>query len=289
MIFDPARPGKARTDARYDLGFIRVVLARYDETGNAMGTAKEFDIPYSNTVSKWARRRDSLGDDWPNAHDVAVHREDNLNRAAQRDRSREWTREYVKRRYFAGGPTQVPSLGTTRRLRALAAIGWTQKDVAAELGLSPQRINHLTRGRYPLLYPSTVAAVTAVYDRLGMVVPIDPPVVKERGQRPHEACRRRARRLGWKPPLAWDDDTIDNPRARGQLGRTTARPRHEVDPIVVERVLDGDNTLDTTTAEKFEIMRRWLADGRTERSLCERMGWRESRYSPRPDDAEEAS
>ena len=48
-----------------------------------------------------------------------------------------------------------------------------------------------------------------------------------------------------------------------------------------DKVILAGEKLPTTTAERREIMRRWLASGRTESSLCERMGWKASRYTPR--------
>jgi len=39
------------------------------------------------------------------------------------------------------------------------------------------------------------------------------------------AATRRAAARGWAPPLAWDDDTIDDPNATPDLGAETPRPQ----------------------------------------------------------------
>jgi hypothetical protein len=39
---------------------------------------------------------------------------------------------------------------------------------------------------------------------------------------PSDYYRNKARGLGWAPPLAWDDDLIDNPQAKPDLGERRA-------------------------------------------------------------------
>lgn len=56
------------------------------------------------------------------------------------------------------------------------------------------------------------------------------------------------------------------------------RPPGEIDDAVVERVLGGD-ILPTTAAERRLILARWLARGGSEKSLCDRMGWKTARYT----------
>lgn len=94
----------------------------------------------------------------------------------------------------------------------------------------------------------------------------------------------RARNAGYPPPLAWDDPgTLAWPggirvEAHGVRGREPKRTY--VDPIVVAELLAG-RTVDSTRQEKEAAMARWLAWGRSERSLCEMHGWHSGRYVPR--------
>ena len=96
----------------------------------------------------------------------------------------------------------IPAVGTTRRLRALAANGHPLYRIADETGVARTHVRSLARGPQPLVTTAVARKVAAVYDRLWNVD----------GGSVH--TRNRAAALGWVPPLAWDDDTIDNPDAK---------------------------------------------------------------------------
>jgi hypothetical protein len=150
-------------------------------------------------------------------------------------------------------------------------LGWTGTDIAAALGWSHR--NHVRRilvgqkGKpCNWIERRTHYAVAEVYERLCMVIP------------PHKPCRARTRtqaeRKGWPPPLAWEN--IDNPDETPRGGRSRT-PKHDVDPIVVERLLAGQR-VESTKGERDEAMRLWLSWGRSEKSLCELHGWHDGRY-----------
>ena len=101
---------------------------------------------------------------------------------------------------------RVDITGTTRRLRALVAIGYTQADLAARLGITPANSTALFHAQGRVL-ASTALKVVDLYDRLSMT------------SGPSQAARDRARRLKWAPPLAWDDEDIDDPAAKPDLGQ----------------------------------------------------------------------
>ena len=101
----------------------------------------------------------------------------------------------------------VSACGSIRRLRALAATGWTFQQIA-EQGAVRRHIYSecVQRGR---VYAATRAAIADVYARLWDRTPPDTT--------PARRARLRAQREGWPPPLAWDDGHgphgIDNPAA----------------------------------------------------------------------------
>lgn len=108
----------------------------------------------------------------------------------------------------------------------------------------------------------------------------------------HIHTMNRARNAGHRPPLAWDDPgTLAWPGGIPSPMHGTHRPRHlnlasnthDYDENVVIRILAGDK-VPATLAERLEVMRRWLAAGRSERSLCKRMGWKDGRYTERADE-----
>jgi hypothetical protein len=87
--------------------------------------------------------------------------------------------------------------GTTRRLQALVAIGWDTEHLASQLGWTPNCLTAVLNGSNP---PNgTHHPVATLYDRLSMT------------PGPNPDARTHAQQHGWAPPLAWDDDDLDNP------------------------------------------------------------------------------
>lgn len=99
----------------------------------------------------------------------------------------------------------VPSMGAIRRLRALYALGHPNLMIAQEAVVSRDMVHALVSGKHAKLGVEIDQRVRAAYDRLSMQT-----------GRPGRT-RRWAERNGWAPPLAWDDDTIDDPRAVPQV------------------------------------------------------------------------
>ena len=136
----------------------------------------------------------------------------------------------VKRRK-AGLTGLVDATPTQRRLRALAAIGWDCRTIAAKLGIGTRQVVQL-RGDRRLVRTSTDTRVRALYEELSMMLPPD-GIASRSG-------RTRAARDGWAPPLAWDDGMgphgIDNPAATPVTGRprktrTAAEKIEELDML----------------------------------------------------------
>jgi transcriptional regulator with XRE-family HTH domain len=113
----------------------------------------------------------------------------------------------------------IDATGTVRRVRALVAMGHSQKTLADEVGCAFTYISSLTHGRRPMVTVALARSVQRAYDKLWMSVGSS------------VRARLKAERLGWHGPLAWDDDTIDDPKA---LPQTDAVP-----PAVTE----GENVL----------------------------------------------
>lgn len=104
---------------------------------------------------------------------------------------------------LASPGARVSSVGTVRRLRALAVIGYTNAYIAERLGLADRcGLNKLIAGRHAHVTASRAAAVSELFDELW-----DKPG-------PSDRARRWAAKHGWAPPMAWDDDSIDYPSAQ---------------------------------------------------------------------------
>jgi len=90
----------------------------------------------------------------------------------------------------------VPAEFSRRRVRALLALGWTH---ARMLELSGVRTAVMLNAKEPRVTWRTHVRVRTMYEQLSMTLG------------PSQATRTRARKAGYPPPLAWDDDAIDRP------------------------------------------------------------------------------
>lgn len=117
----------------------------------------------------------------------------------------------------------VDSTGTRRRVQALVARGWSQSKLAARLGMQPGNFGEIVYRR-PAVTAATARAVERLYAELWDQ---PPPEASHRDKIAASRARRYAAERGWPPPAAWDDEAIDNPRAKPsgwrRDGRASAR------------------------------------------------------------------
>lgn len=154
--------------------------------------------------------------------------------------AREAWRVYNKRRREGRlEPAVIPSLGTARRLRALAAIGWPRREIAARLGYGKQMVGHLERPLRAHVTVRTAAKVAALYNELQGITG------------PCTRTRLKAAALGyWAPPLWVDiDDPADDPGSADE----------ESDVVAVERACRlGVERFDLAAVDYQEVKRRLL-------------------------------
>lgn len=152
---------------------------------------------------------------------------------------------------------RVDATGTRRRIQALVAIGWTLAELSRRLGIRRSNMR-LHRSGQQHITERTRRDVAALYEELW-----DKPPAGPSGDR----MRAWAASLGWVPPMAWDDDRIDDPRARA-AGGLTPRRRATVDLDEVTRLLDQGETR-VAVAARLGISRnalRWrLAQAKARR------------------------
>jgi hypothetical protein len=169
--------------------------------------------------------------------------------------------------------TTVPRVGARRRIQALAAIGWSlrlQRDQFARRRRPGQgRIlpaNVLYRSESPHIRRATHEVIAETYQALCMT------------PGPSSAARRRAARLGWPPPLAWDD--IDDPDETPQGYERDQRPRQadEVDHVVVWRRMEGIRSDRPTRAEAELIVGELARRGRSVTAIEHTTGLNPRRY-----------
>lgn len=142
-------------------------------------------------------------------------------------------------------------------LRALVALGWSQAKLARRLGMQASNFARVVTSA-DAMKRQTVDAVLALYAELSMT---PPPESNQRERIAASRARRRAKELGWLPPLdleaeGWTD---------------TGEPY--LDESAIQRRLDGDTSVHLTRAERRELtarMHRWRM---STRSMSNRTGY----------------
>lgn len=147
----------------------------------------------------------------------------------------------------------VEPSGTVRRLRALVAIGYTETELSAHLGMLMGNFSPLIHGRRPRVTAATYAATRALFDQLW-----NQPLTGAKADR----ARRLARRNGWFGPLAWDDidDPGEQPNAQGP-----AADGPLIDEMAIDLALSGVEVKLSSAERRVAVQRlhaeRW-SDGR---------------------------
>lgn len=164
----------------------------------------------------------------------------------------------------------IPAHGARRRIQALLALGWRHEDISAAGGFTPRRSPTILHQPGSWITRATHDAVAVAYDALSMT------------PGPSARTRRRAEQLGYAPPLAWDDDAIDDPGATPACGwePTTTHQAVDLDELMLlvnagedpARVLDrvGTNAVAVTRrAERHgrrDVVRAFAAAAKTPRT-----------------------
>jgi hypothetical protein len=94
----------------------------------------------------------------------------------------------------------IPAIGTQRRLQALVAFGYSHMALAARLGIGNSALGRVYR--QTRVTAQLAHNVDALFRELQLI------------PGPDRRARLRAQRMGWALPLAWDEDTIDDPAAQ---------------------------------------------------------------------------
>jgi hypothetical protein len=111
---------------------------------------------------------------------------------------------------LVAGGARTDATGTRRRLQALQALGWSQRRLAELLDTQQVVVGKAARGKSQFVTVATARRVRDLYDHIWN----QPPPSATRYERQSATnARRAAAERGWVPPLAWDDDTIDDPNA----------------------------------------------------------------------------
>lgn len=96
----------------------------------------------------------------------------------------------------------VPSIGSTRRMRALVALGHPVRTIADAAGMEYSTASYLLNGHPDTIHYELTQRVDRAYRLLSETTGT------------HVRSLRRAQREAFAPPAAWDEESIDDPQAR---------------------------------------------------------------------------
>lgn len=158
------------------------------------------------------------------------------------------------------------AIGTHRRLQSLVALGWSQSKLGERLGIEPHNMTRVVASGFGV-QARTARAVAALYEELSMTLP---SAETHREKISVARSRRMARERGWLPPLALDDDRLDdvdyNPLAE------THQADAGVDEAAILRRAAGDRGVRLSRVERLELVRRLNAAGLNDHQICDRTG-----------------
>lgn len=152
---------------------------------------------------------------------------------------------------------RLPAFPITRRIQALMAIGHTAEVIGAEVGRGRAAVIATARMR-KWVTPATDAAYRAAYDKLSMIPGVS------------ASTRARSRCWGYAPPLAWDEDSIDDPASQPRFGPQRSSDG-EVDEAAVERALANDPSALTRMVDRRAAIARMRAAGVEVPVIAERL------------------
>lgn len=161
----------------------------------------------------------------------------------------------------------IDATGTRRRIQGLVCLGYSVSHIAERLGWTSANFHGLLAHQGQVTV-ATAKAVADLYDALSMT---PNRASDHRGKIARSRAVRYAAAMGWVPPLAWDEDTIDDPY-------TEPEDADEVDEIAVGRALGGHRTAALTKPERTEVVRRWQSSGRPLAELERATGINPHRY-----------
>lgn len=154
----------------------------------------------------------------------------------------------------------VDATGARRRVHALVLAGHDLKWLAAHCDLNKAILSAVAHQYRTRINIDTHLKIAALYDEL----------YAEDG--PSKRAAMRAQRAGWVPAWAWTDHTIDDPRARPWQGTGLRRGSSTViNEVAVTAACNGQR-VDTTIADRREIVRRLHADGLNDQQIARLTG-----------------
>ena len=150
-------------------------------------------------------------------------------------------------------PTRrVPAVGSIRRVRALYRAGHLTLRIAAEADIGRSMVCSLASAELETITAVVADGITRTYERLA---PLTGPSTRN---------RNRATAANWRGPDRWHPEDLD------VLNLDVTPDAEFLDPIAIERAMNGDTTVLTRT-ERLEVTRLMTERGDTAEDIAARI------------------
>lgn len=158
---------------------------------------------------------------------------------------------------------RIDSTGTRRRLQALIRIGWSQRKLAAALGMTDQNFSKVLLVQQGVTV-KRAREVRELYERLWDASPPARTAAEKRGV---TMAKRKGVRLDWLPPMAWPDESIDDP----EYDPGAVADESVVDELAIDLAVEGRG-VPLSHQERLLAVARLTAAGKSAREIAERIG-----------------
>ncbi|MDR0417661.1 MAG: hypothetical protein LBH76_10210, partial [Propionibacteriaceae bacterium] len=141
--------------------------------------------------------------------------------------------------------------GARRRLQGLVAMGWSVAQIARRAGWDPANVQGLLAGRREA-GPRAIAEICALYDALWGGDPL-----RAAGGTPESVqwSQERAAHAHWASPLAWDDDSLDDPAAVAAEPRPADQPLEDLLADIGEMADQGADLDEAARRAGYDVAR----------------------------------
>lgn len=133
-------------------------------------------------------------------------------------------------------------------------MGWPMEEIAIRVGVCRTNIGDILRQER--VRGPRAAMIARIFDDLHMI------------PGPSKHATQFAKAKGWLPPLAWDEDTIDDPASVPDLGRSVGLV---VDESAVVRMLAGER-ISVNLHERRAALAMLCGQDLTAPQIAERIG-----------------
>lgn len=158
----------------------------------------------------------------------------------------------------------IDGTGTRRRVQALGVRGWSRNWIGEKTGMWQHTFRRAIQ--QDRVTARLARRVAAIYDEYWNQDPLEHGISLNAVAR----VRAQASRAGWDGPLAWDDDTIDDPKAVPQTDAVA--PIVTEGPDVAARWLMGESVVLGTESRKEVLAHLFEWTQQTPEEIAEQIG-----------------